>query len=71
MLSYTDVGLLKRGVRVKVGKKLGAVYDAHEPEWIDYKTKAFKKELRGASILFDGETRGLTYVDIGKIDLVQ
>lgn len=71
MLSSTDVGLLKRGVRVKVGEKFGTIYDAHEPEWIDHKTKAFRKELQGASISFDGETRGFTYVHISEICLVQ
>lgn len=61
MLNKSDVGVLKRGVRVKVGGRCGSVFNAHEPEWIDHKTRAFRKELQGADISFDV---GLLRIDV-------
>lgn len=68
MLNKSDVGVLKRGVRVKVGGRCGSVFNAHEPEWIDHKTRAFRKELQGADISFDDEC-GFRYVHANEISL--
>lgn len=70
MLNANDVGVLKRNTRVKVGDRYGLVFNAHEPQWIDHKTKAFRKELQGADIAFDDEKSGLRYVHANEISIV-
>lgn len=53
-LNKACVGMLNRGDRVFVcGYGKGIVISPHEPEWIDHKTKCFKKELQGADIKLD------------------
>jgi hypothetical protein len=56
ILTRYDVGKLKPGDSVTVDGKRGVVTSTHEPEWIDHKTKAFRKVLQSADILFEGET---------------
>jgi len=63
-----DVGKLKRGDRVVVDGKTGTVLSPHEPEWVDHKTRAFRKELQGADIQFDQEWRS-TYIHADRIEL--
>lgn len=65
-----DVGKLKRGDRVVVDSKMGTVVSPHEPEWIDHKTRAFRKEFQGADIQFDGELHS-TYIHADRIELPQ
>jgi hypothetical protein len=65
-----DVGKLNSGDRVTVGGKLGTVTSPHEPEWIDHKTQAFRKELRGADIQFDGETGSSVYIHADSIAII-
>ena len=62
-----DVGKLNCGDRVIVENELGTVINPHEPEWIDHRTKAFKKEFQGADIRFDGENRSV-YIHAEKIE---
>lgn len=64
-----DVGVLKQGDRVRVKGRDGVVSSPHEPEWIEHRTNAFKKELQGASIRFDGE-HWSTYIHAADIELV-
>ena len=64
-----DVGILKQGDLVRVKGRAGVVSSPHEPEWIEHRTKAFKKELQGADIHFDGE-HGSTYIHAADIELV-
>jgi len=66
-----DVGKLKGGDRVKVGDKLGTVVSPHEPEWIDHKTRAFRKELQGADVQFDGEPGCSYYIHAASIHLLE
>ncbi len=72
-----DVGKLKGGDRVKVGDKLGTVVIPHEPEWIDHKlmrahhTRAFRKELQGADVQFDGEPGCSYYIHAASIHLLE
>jgi hypothetical protein len=69
MLNKSDVGVLKRDTRVKVGDRYGLVFNAHEPAWIDQKTRVFRKELHGADIAFDDES-GFRYVQASEITIV-
>ena len=39
-----DVGVLKKGDTVFVGGLPATVVSTHEPEWIDHRTKAFRKD---------------------------
>ena len=51
-----SVGVLSRGDRVLVNGSPAVVVSAHEPEWIDHKTRAFRKEFQGADVrLADGQ----------------
>lgn len=45
-----DVGVLKKGDTVFVGGLPATVVSTHEPEWIDHRTKAFRKEFQGADL---------------------
>ncbi len=54
-----DVGKLKVGDRVKVIDDYGVVTNVHEPEWIDHKTRAFRKEFQSADIRFEGYDRSI------------
>lgn len=69
MLTKYDIGKLKRGMRVKVGDKLGTVCDPHEPTWIDHRTRAFMHVLQGADITFDGDAHG-TYIHCANIEIL-
>jgi hypothetical protein len=53
-----DVGKLNRHDRVIADGRIGTVTSVHEPEWIDHKTRGFRKELQGADIEFDHELGG-------------
>lgn len=66
-----DVGKLNRGDRVTVGGKLGTVTRPHEPEWIDHKTRAFRKEFQGADIQFDGEPGYSVYIHAASITILE
>jgi hypothetical protein len=66
-----DVGKLNRGDRVTVGGKLGTVTSPHEPEWIDNKTKEFRKEFQGADIQFDGEPGHSVYIHADSITILE
>lgn len=50
-----DVGILKIRDCVRVEGQEGVVVDVHEPEWIDHRTRAFRKEFAGADIRFKDE----------------
>ena len=50
-----DIGILKSGDRVRVNGREGVVTNIHEPEWIDHRTRAFKKEFQSADIRFEDE----------------
>ena len=57
-----EVGKLETGMQVMVGGQVGVVTGVHEPEWIDHKTKAFRKELQGADVRFSGDEGCRGYV---------
>lgn len=54
-----------------VGGKLGTVTSPHEPEWIDQKTKAFRKEFQGADIQFYGEPGYSVYIHADSITILE
>ena len=66
-----DVGKLNSRDRVRVGDKLGTVVSPHEPEWIDHKTRAFRKEFQGADIQFDGEPGCAYYIHAASIEILE
>lgn len=60
-----QVGVLKRGDSVVAAGRKATVVSPHEPEWIDHKTRAFRKELQGADVKFeDGQ---YAYVHAGDL----
>jgi len=48
-----DVGVLKRGDSVITNGRPAIVVSPHEPEWIDHKTRQFRKEFQGADLRLD------------------
>lgn len=53
-LNKACVGMLDHGNRVFVcGYGKGTVKKVYEPEWIDHKTKCFRKELQSAVVQLD------------------
>jgi hypothetical protein len=66
-----DIGKLNYGDRVTVDGKSGTVTSPHEPEWIDHKTRAFRKEFQGADIQFDGELGCSVYIHADSITILR
>lgn len=48
-----DIGVLSCGDRVFINGSPATVVSPHEPEWIDHRTRAFRKEFKGADVRLD------------------
>jgi hypothetical protein len=66
-----DLGKLKRHDRVIADGRIGTVTSVHEPEWIDHKTRGFRKEFQGADIEFDHELGRSVYIHADGISILE
>ncbi|MFA6572187.1 MAG: hypothetical protein WCT77_13245 [Bacteroidota bacterium] len=64
-----DVDKLKPGDRVRALNFPAIIVQVHEPQWVDYKTGAFCRELSGADVRMFGDTMN-TYVKAEDIELI-
>jgi len=52
-MNELDVDILQRGVRIEVNGRIATVINPHHPQWIDHKTRVFKRVFQGADVRFE------------------